>query len=226
LRPYERRGKMEGVVNCGERAISKEAFKKLFLLYAISRFKKGVFGKKRLHKIVYIIERELEIKPFEFKKYFYGQYSEGMDEIQDQLLSMGYLLAAPLNTTSSEYSGNLFTLADKDLAYYYSILMEKIHPSLTRKIDTVINDYGYLSEKDLVEKAYSFPEFIHAKPDDTIFSEELPDTLDANGLSDDDIEELEIGLNPRFVNLINRIDNVIEQDEFDLRKVKKVVSLV
>lgn len=217
---------MEEVMNPSEKVISKETFKKLFLLYAISKFKTGVFGKKRLHKVIYIIERDFEIKPFEFKKYFYGQYSEDMDEIQDQLLSMGYVLATPLSTTSSEHSGNMFSLADKDLAYYYSILMDKIHPRLTRKIDTVINEYGYLSEKELVEKVYSFREFIHAKPNETIFPEELPDSIDASGLSDDDIEELEIGLNPRFVNLLNRIDNVIEQDEFDLRKVKKVVNLV
>jgi hypothetical protein len=209
-----------------DRTISKETFKKLFLLYTTSLFHDGVYGKKRLHKIVYIIERDFYLKPFEFKKYFYGQYSDTMDDIQDQLLSMGYMTAYPLETTSPEHSGNKFELADKDLGQYYSTFMEKINSSLTKKIIDTINEFGYLKEEELVEKAYSFPEFIHAKPEEVIFKEELPERMQVKDLSEEDIEELEISFNPRFVNLLNRLDNVFEQEEFDPQKVKKVVELI
>lgn len=212
--------------NYENKTISKETFKKLFLLYTTSLFRDGVYGKKRLHKIVYIIERDFELKPFEFKKYFYGQYSDAMDDIQDQLLSMGYLTAYPLETTSPEQSGNKFELADKDLVQYYSAFMEKINSGLTKKVNETVNEYGYLKEEELVEKAYSFPEFIHAKPEEIICREELPERIQVRDLSEEDIEELEISFNPRFVNLLNRLDNALEQNEFDPQKVKKVVELI
>jgi len=218
---------MKNKENKLENVISKETFKKLFLLYTVSKFQKGVFGKKRLHKIVYIIERDFDIKPFEFKKFWYGEYSESLDDIQDQLLSMGYLVATPLKTTAPDHSGNLFELADKKLSKYYSLFIEKINPNLKRKINSVIKKYGYLSETELIEVAYNFREFIHAQWDSIIFSECLPNEfLRVESLNEEDIEELEISLNPRFVNLLNRMDNVFEQNEFDPQKVKKVVNLI
>ena len=212
--------------SCKTKTLSKETFKKLFLLYVISQFQKGVFGKKRLHKIIYIIERESEIKPYEFKKYFYGQYSEPMDDIQDQLLSMGYIVATPLKTDLNGHSGNIYELADKNLADYYSVIMENIDSTLTNRIKAVINEYGYLKEKELVEKTYSFPEFVHTAWDNIIHPERIPDCLKVGNISDDDVEELEISLNPNFINLLNRIDNAFEQTKFNPDKVRKVVELI
>jgi len=217
---------MENAENNSMNTISKETFKKLFLLYTVGKFNKGVFGKKRLQKIVYIIERESEIKPFEFKKYLYGQFSESMDDMQDYLLSMGYLIASPLKTTSSDHSGNLFELADKKLIQYYSSFMENINAKLIKRIDTIINNYGYLPESELTKIAYAFSEFALAGWDSILFKEELPNRIAIKNIDEDDIEELEISLNPRFINLINRMDNVFEQDEFDPQKVKKVVELI
>jgi len=104
--------------------------------------------------------------------------------------------------------------------------MEKINSNLIKKIDAVIENCGYMPEEKLVELAYSFPEFIRAKSEEIIFNEALPDCFHVKDLSEEDIEELEISLNPRFVNLLNRLDNAIEQNEFDPQKVKKVVELI
>ena len=207
-------------------AISKETFKKLFLLYIIGNFQTGVYGKLRLHKIVYMIERKIEIKPFEFRKYHYGQYSESLDEAQDQLLSMGYLIATPLKTKFPEQSGNLFELADKGMRTYYSLFIDKIDRNMKKMIREAIKRYGYLSEEDLLKAAYKFPEFAVAEFSSVIFSEQLPDFLEVKGLTSDDIEELEISLNPRFINLLNRMDNAFEQYQFDPQKVRKVAELI
>lgn len=206
--------------------ISKETFKKLFLLHIIGEFQRGVFGKKRLHKIVYIIERDFDLKPFEFKRYYYGQYSESLDDIQDQLLSMGYLVATPLEPTDPEHSGNRFELADRRLSAYYSLFIENIHPRIKQKIRKIIGKYGYMKESELIEIAYQFPEFIHAQEESVILPEQLPDFLELKGLDVDDIEELEISLNPRFISLLNKVDNAFEQNEFDPQKVRKVVELL
>lgn len=213
-------------IHCSANAMNKESFKKLFLLYVVSRFKKGVYGKKRLHKIVYIAERELDIRPFEFKKYHFGQYSDSMDEVLEQLLSMGYLVATPLETKSADHFGNKFELADTDLGGYYSLFIEKIHPRLAKIVDKILNDYGYLPESELLEKVYQFPEFARARGEDIIFDEQLPDCLEVKDLGDEDIEELEISLNPKFINLLKRMDKAFEQGDFDPQKVKRVVELM
>ena len=53
--------------------ISKETFKKLFLLHVIGEFQNGVFGKKRLQKIIYIMERNFF--PFMLPKTWSGTNS-------------------------------------------------------------------------------------------------------------------------------------------------------
>ena len=83
-----------------------------------------------------------------------------------------------------------------------------------------------MSEPELIKIAYGFPEFALAEWDGVIFSEQLPDFLEVKGLREEDIEELEISLNPRFINLLNRMDNAFEQKEFDPQKVEKVVELL
>lgn len=208
------------------KGLSKDTFKRLFLLYVIDQFKNGVYGKKRLHKIVYTIERDENLKPFEFKKYHHGQYSENLDEIQDQLLATGHISAAPLKTKQVDREGNKFELVDKNLPTYLATFMEKIAPKIKRKVDRIIKEYGYLPEKELVELAYKFPEFAHVAFGDTIFEENLPDYLPVKNLSEDDLEELEIGLNPVFVIALRRLDEASRRSDFDPKKVKKVVRLI
>ncbi len=208
------------------KGLPKDTFKRLFLLYVIDRFKKGVYGKKRLHKIVYAIIRDENLKPFEFKKHYHGQYSENLDEIQDQLLATGHISATPLKTKQVDREGNKFELVDKNLSVYLATFMEKIEPKIRRKVDRIIDKHGYLPEKKLVELAYSFPEFAHVALGDTIFEEKLPDYLPIKDLSEDDLEELEIGLNPLFVIALRRLDEASRRGDFDPKKVKKVVRLI
>lgn len=210
---------------CSVPSIRKGTFKKLCLLYAVGKFQTGVYGKKRLHKVVYIAQRDSETRPFEFKKHHYGQYSDSMDDTLDQLLGMGYLVATPLDVTGPGHQGNKYELAAQDLHRYFSLFLQRVDPGLKRKIDKSIKNFGYLPEHELIEKVYQFPEFIHADPEEVILGEQLPDCLQARNMKAEDIEELEISLNPRFVNLLNRLDSAVEQSDFDPEKVKKVVEL-
>ena len=47
--------------------ISKDTFKRLYLLYTIGRFKEGVYGLLRLNKVVYFGLKDAGLKAFGFK---------------------------------------------------------------------------------------------------------------------------------------------------------------
>ena len=78
--------------------ISSSTFRRLYVLYLLGHFKQGSFGAKRLQKVAYIAEREAKVRPFEYRRSLYGQYSESLDEVKEQLISMDYVDAVPLDT--------------------------------------------------------------------------------------------------------------------------------
>lgn len=61
--------------------ISADTFKRIYLLSMVASFSRGVYGAKRLQKVTYLAERKRpDVRPFEFKKYHYGQFSETLEE--------------------------------------------------------------------------------------------------------------------------------------------------
>ena len=76
--------------------LSRETYRKLVVLGTIASFSDGIYGAKRLQKIVYLGTRAADTKPFPYIRYHYGQYSEELEDTKDQVLSMGLICAAPM----------------------------------------------------------------------------------------------------------------------------------
>ena len=182
--------------------ISKDTFKRLFLLYTIGRFKDGVCGLLRLNKIVYFGLKDARLKPFGFKRHLYGQHSEDLDAINEQLLSMNHTKATPLESGQ----GNRYSLTDKESMTFHNLAMSHIDAKLKGKIDRAVKTYGYLQEKELLEKAHSDAEFLEAVKKDinVLFDEKLPKRIPVD-LSDDDCEDLELGLDPNFISAMRSL---------------------
>lgn len=184
--------------------ISKDTFKRLFLLYTIGRFKDGVYGLLRLNKVVYFALKDARLKPFRFKRDLYGQHSEDLDTINEQLLSMNYTKATPFESSQ----GNKYSLTDKKNIRFHSLAMSRIDTKLKEKIDKAVKTYGYLTEDELLDKAYSDPEFREAIKKDihVLFGENLPREIPVD-LSDDDCEDLELSLDPNFINAMTYLSD-------------------
>lgn len=182
--------------------ISKDTFNRLFLLYTIGRFKDGVYGLVRLNKVVYFGLKDARLKPFGFKRDRYGQHSDDLDTINEQLLSMNYTKATPLESGQ----GNKYSLTDKKDISFHSLALSHIDTKLRGKIDEAVKTYGYLPEKELLEKAHSDAEFLEAVKNDVnvLFDEKLPKRI-AIDLSEDDCEDLELSLDPNFINAMRRL---------------------
>jgi uncharacterized protein YwgA len=182
--------------------ISKDTFKRLFLLYTIGCFKDGVYGLLRLNKIVYFGLKDARLKPFGFKRDRYGQHSDDLDTINEQLLSMNYTKATPLESGQ----GNKYSLTDKKNTRFHSLALSRIDSKLRGKIDEAVKTYGYLLENELIEKAHLDAEFLEAVKNDVnvLFDEQLPKRISVD-LSDDDCEDLELALDPDFISAMRRL---------------------
>jgi len=216
--------------------ISADTFRRLYLLNVVAGFARGSYGAKRLHKITYISERENgKLRPFEFKKYHYGQYSDTMEEIKDQLLSLGLVSAIPLNSRVSikfrlpddkvielVEGGTRYAISDPEAMGYFTQAFKRISPDGLTAIRSAIETYGYLSEQELLERCYAFPEFKKAEFEDTLIDTSLPDNLETPKLSDEECEELEMALNPSFISSMKQIVDGIDKSTLNLEQVKKV----
>lgn len=182
--------------------ISKDTFKRLYLLYTIGRFKEGVYGLLRLNKVVYFGLKDAGLKAFGFKRDRYGQHSKDLDTVNEQLLSMNHTKATPLKSGQ----GNKYSLTDKKNWRLHSLALSRVDTKLKRKIDEAVKTYGYLPEEGLLEKAHLDAEFLEAVKNDVnvLFDERLPNRIPLD-LSDDDCEDLELSLDPHFISAMRRL---------------------
>lgn len=200
--------------------ISSDVFRRLYLLCLVASFDNGVYGALRLQKVAYAIERVTSKKPFQFKHAPYGQYSEDLEDIKEQLISMGYISAIPLGASSK---GNRYVLTEKAVKERFNALLESFDRDMKNRISQVVREIGYLEEKELRRYAYTFEEFINSNMNDVLIESNLPDRLKAEGLSEEDCEELELALNPNFVSAMSKIFQGLEESDIDWDRVRKVV---
>lgn len=204
--------------------ISKDAYKRAFLLYLVGQFKDGVFGKTRLNKVVYFSTKELRYVPFEFRKWMFGQYSDQLADENDLLLSMGYLSASKLETKDGS-AGNKYVLTNRELVGFYQLVLSHVLKNDLGRIDSVVKRIGYLPEQKLLEFVYQDESLSRAKEGDVVLKEKLPKEIEIS-LPEDDCEDLELSLNPDFIQAMTLIDRGLDKSRIDLDKVKRVVKLI
>lgn len=202
--------------------ITKDTFKRLFLFYLIGEFKDGSYGKTRLEKITYFIERELEEKPFEYKWHYYGQYSDDLSNNLEHLITTGHITSTPLD----KERGNKYALAISGVHKKHEKIINHI-PKLKGLIDRIISDWGYKPEQELIKKAYSFKEIQDLKSGDVIFEDTLPNEIQLKNICEEECEDLELSFNPKFINAMKKIIRAVEEsEELNLNKVKKIDSFL
>lgn len=182
-------------------SISKETFKRLFLLYTIGQFKDGVYGKLRLNKIVYLILRKYsDLIPFDFRHDHYGQHSDELDAINEQLSYMNHTAVTPL----ASGRGNRYVLDKKDIMNFCKVVVAHISPRLEKAINEIVKQKGYLSEEDLRREAYCDELFLKSEEGELLFEENLPRRIKVN-LPEQDCEDLELSLDPKFVTAMRHL---------------------
>lgn len=197
--------------------ISRDTFKRLVLLYILGQFEQGSYGLKRLQKIAYFIQRDLNLKPFTFEKGYYGQYSEDLDEIKDQLISMGSIYVSPLATGR----GNKYESTLKGRQDYYGSLTSSFD-GVQEQIQQVVEEWGYKPEDEIIERAYGLDDLESMEDFEIIEESNLSDRINLEGVDKDECDELELAFNPIFIDAMRRIAAGLEESKLEIDKVKKI----
>ncbi len=204
-------------------SLSRDTVKRLTILYLVGQFTDGVFGNYRFQKFLYFAEKESIMRPFEFSHTQYGQYSLDARTCLDQLKSMGHIEVLPL-PDANKTQGKLVLTARSDFNKYRTAVQAISH-SLRQAIDDIIEKYQYIPNTKLKSVAHAdaaFRETVHGQ---VILSENLPTAIETT-LPDDDCEELELALNPRFVAAMHKIADGLSSVDFDIDQVRKVDSFL
>jgi hypothetical protein len=214
-------------------SISADTFRRIYLLYLLAKFQNGAYGLKRVHKVAYIPERSPgALRPFAFRKHLFGQYSETLDDIKDQLISMGYVTADPLATATivkmgkHEFNlgGNRFFARVRNRRHHYRSILAAVSPEVPMLIDNAVREYGYRKEQELVDACYQFPEFQDTPAEELIFDANLPDRIEID-LPEDECSDLELSFNPAFIESMIRLNEALETQPIEWGKVRKAEDL-
>jgi len=215
-------------------AISADTFRRIYLLAIIAGFSRGVYGGKRLQKVTYLTERKRpSLRPFEFKKYIYGQFSETLEEVKEQLISLGLIAALPLHTSmkmTTKLDDRIGEWLEGGLRYVVTdqqavaSLLESflaMSPELVSAIRSTIKEFGYLPEQELIERCYDLPEFKKTDFEELLLEANLPAKVETTNLNEDSCEELDMALSPNFIVSMKRIADGLEDSRLDIEKVAK-----
>jgi len=203
--------------------VPKETIERLFVLSIIERFDEGVYGHLRLQKVAYFAVKDVDQKPLTFAAYDHGEYSPRIPVILEQLASMGYISAYPLDTGDH---GNQYHPTQRAMFDYHSMMLGRFSRDLREATDRTIDKYGYLPEPKLVELAKADQLYLDTHYGQPIFRSNLADMVEISGVSDDDADELALSLDPRFISAARLIVRGLEQADIDFDKVRKVASLL
>jgi hypothetical protein len=199
--------------------ISRQTFKSIYLLAVIGSYKNGVYGLKRLQKVTYLSELESPLKPYSFKRHHYGQYSEELAEINNQLIELNFISPKLLDDSRC----CVFSLSPHIDVSYYKDILAKIDPLIIERIREAIDEFGYLPEEKLIEWCYSLPEFKDKSSGEIVINADMPDSIEIPGFDPEICENLELTFSKSFINSISTIIDGLDNSAIDIEKVKQFV---
>lgn len=190
-------------------AISKEAVQKATLLALIGQFdEEGVYTKLRLHKLAYFAEDEVSKRPFTYKHYDHGPFSFEVQDELEELIELGMVKSRKLE----EAKGGHKYFASQN-AYSTAIdIVENTLPGLLQKIMEVVEDYGYLDQKTLLQKAYEKMGVVDY--DEIIVEENLPEKIETE-MSEEDVWDFELASNSFLINELSQLSQTINSIPVD-----------
>lgn len=121
---------------------------------------KKFYGSTRLQKIIFLYQQEKCIRPnfFNYEPYYYGPYSKEVQEILEDLIDQDLVEENLVENRTKDDFYTTFSLTHEGISYLDEV-KEFTTKKEIREIHTVVSAYGYLSQKDLLRKAYEYKEF-------------------------------------------------------------------
>lgn len=194
--------------------LSKETVQRLFLLYLIERFQVAVYGKTRLQKVAYYAAKDSDVKPVQFKSYNYGEYSPEVADLVEHLIALGHIAVLPLDTGEH---GNQYLAPDKSNMEEHAEILAQVSSRLKESIEEAVKKYGRMTDARLLAEAKADPEYAAKEFDEVLFEDNLPDFVELD-LPQEDCDDLELTMNPRFVSAMVALVEGVEKGSIPLEQ--------
>lgn len=203
--------------------VPREVIERLVVLYIIESFEKGVFGRVRLQKVAYFALRNASEKPLSFVVWNHGEYSPEIPVVVEQLASMGYIAACPLDTGEH---GNLYRPTSKASLAHHTEMLANYSEVLKKAIDESIEEYGYKPQEELLEAAHEDELYLLADFAQTLFASNLPEMVEIPGITEEEADELALSLDPGFVCAARDIVRAFHESGVDFDTVQEAENLL
>ena len=168
--------------------LRKMTYQKAFLLYLLSEVGE-IFGDVRLQKILFVFETACEdLRPFRFVRYHYGPYSFELDKVKNLLVSLNWIQIRPVGATVGFKVGS------------YANSLKKLFD--IQGMDEFIRTIRHWRNQTLKRFAYSRDEMKGKKNLDVVINTNLKSRITIPELSQDEAQEIELGLSSKFVDFL------------------------
>ena len=167
--------------------LSKQAIQRLAVLHALAMWRRGAYGPVRLHKTLFFADRDAKAgEPlFTFKKWRLGQYS---DEISDALnaLQEAGRIRSHYDGPSERLKAEVSPLARRRM----EAVFRKAFPRWEKSLHRAFEEWAYLQNDTIVERAHDDPTYKRSGYGKVIFSSFSAGFVDIPDLDPDIAEDL------------------------------------
>jgi len=190
--------------------LSRETVQRLAVLKALSLWQNGAYGPVRVHKVLFFTDKKASATSrrnlFTFKKWALGQYS---DEIASAL--NGLRTSGRLRNVFDGPAERLTAIIPRPAQVMIDEFFESWYPELDKDMAVVFDEWGYLSNAEIIRKAHEDHTYTESEKGEIIWESTLPDVVEIAELSDDDAENLSDLVDPRlFLALRDRLQEAVK----------------
>ncbi|MFC1558969.1 hypothetical protein ACFL39_00055 [Gemmatimonadota bacterium] len=185
--------------------ISKAALQRLIILSLIEAMEKGIYGRFRIQKLIYMLEHDSDLRLFEYRKHKAGPFSQDIADRCGELVEARFLDEQPMPGGRGGWVyRTLIRPKDRSIG---SLLMASM-PDVYSQLQNTIQEYGYMKNDELKEAVYATLSTVQRFiPGALVIASNLELQVPVPDLDDevyDDLEDLEFIPSAGFKKTIKR----------------------
>lgn len=201
--------------------IDRETFQRLTLMYLIAQFPDGVDNDRRLQKVLYLAMRDVEPKPFTFHYTEEGPFSR---DASVRLLHMYEADIVQRVAGNGAHQGARWKAWDTSTCREFCDAYDEGLPQHADALRDCVARHGRLKPWKLDDLLDEDPRLRGLRRGQVLMRETGRRPVRV-ALDDDLAEELDMMLNPEFLQAMERLDRAVAEGRLDTSKVRKIRSL-
>ncbi|MFC1595552.1 hypothetical protein ACFL3X_01410 [Gemmatimonadota bacterium] len=198
--------------------ISKVALQRLIILSLVEAVERGIYGRFRIQKLIYLLEHDSELRPFEYVKNKAGPFSQDIADRRRELVEANLLEEQPM---PGGLGGWVYSIPRELQGHSIGSLLKKCMPDVYDQLHKTVGEYGYMKNPEIQELVYATLSTIQRFiPGILVLSSNMESQIqipDLNNEEHDDLEDLEFLPSAQFKETLKRFKAIDQPSiEFDI----------